>query len=82
MPALSIIIVNYKNPQLAIDCLKTIYEQTQNIDFEVIVVDNASEDSSVEMVRNSFSQVRLIANQQNVGLAHERCFEMMQIRVG
>ena len=39
---LSIIIVNYKTPHLVIDCLATVYGQTSQISFEVIVIDNAS----------------------------------------
>jgi len=42
---------------LVYDCLKSVYEQTRDIDFEVIYVDNASQDGSVEMVRGQFPDV-------------------------
>ena len=43
--------------------------QMDGTGFEVIVIDNASFDGSVEMVRNDFPQTRLIANQENRGFA-------------
>ena len=63
----SIIIVNYNTKQLLADCLKSIYEQTKNIDFEVIVSDNGSKDGSIEMLKQDFPQVILIENNANLG---------------
>jgi GT2 family glycosyltransferase len=51
------------------DCLRTVYEQTTSVPFEVIVVDNASQDGSVEMVRSAFPQAILLANPTNRGFA-------------
>jgi GT2 family glycosyltransferase len=66
---ISVVIVNWNTRDILRDCLKTIYEQTARVDFEVVVVDNASEDGSVEMVRSEFPQAVLLANQKNVGYA-------------
>jgi len=66
---LSIIIVNWKVKDLLKKCLQSIFEQTKNISFEVFVVDNASSDGSVEMVREKFPQVDLIASSENLGFA-------------
>ena len=45
---LSIIIVNYKTEELTTNCLASVYEShLQEVDFEVIVVDNASCDGSI-----------------------------------
>ncbi len=63
----SIIIVNYNTKKLLADCLRSIYEQTKDIAFEVIVSDNGSTDGSVEMVREAFPQVILIENKANLG---------------
>lgn len=63
----SIIIVAWNVRQLLRDCLKSVYEQTEDIDFEVIYVDNASVDGSVEMVEKEFPKVRIIKNQENQG---------------
>lgn len=65
----SIIIVNWNTRDLLRDCLKSVYEQTKGISFEVIVIDNASSDGSVEMVKSEFYQVVLIENKQNRGFA-------------
>jgi len=67
--ALSIIIVNWNTKQLLHNCLRSIYENAKNIDFEIIVVDNASSDGSVEMVKSEFPYIKLIENQQNLGFA-------------
>lgn len=61
----SIVIVNLNSRQLLQDCLTSVYQHTHGIMYEVIVVDNASSDGSVEMVKNQFPQVRLIENTSN-----------------
>jgi len=63
----SIIIVAWNVRKLVYDCLKSVYEQIKTIDFEVIYVDNASEDGSVEMVKEQFGDVRIIENDENKG---------------
>jgi GT2 family glycosyltransferase len=64
---LSICIVNWNVSALLRDCLKSIYQNTKDIKFEVIVVDNYSKDDSVEMVKREFPQVELIENKENAG---------------
>lgn len=64
---LSIIIVNWNTAQLLIDCLRSIFEHRPRFTFEVFVVDNASKDNSVDRVSQEFPQVRLVANQENLG---------------
>jgi GT2 family glycosyltransferase len=66
---LSIIIVNWNTRDLLTRCLQSVYDTTRNLDFKVIVVDNASTDGSQEMVRQEFPDVRLIANAENLGFA-------------
>jgi len=63
----SIIIVNYNTCQLLINCLKSIYETTFSIDYEVIVVDNASVDESQENIKTNFPQAVLIESETNLG---------------
>lgn len=65
----SIIIVSWDTCDILRDCLASIYEQTRNIAFEVIVVDNASKDGSPEMVNTEFPQAVLLANADNKGFA-------------
>jgi hypothetical protein len=64
---LAIVIVNYNVCELLRRCLHSFYASEGDYTFEVCVVDNASTDDSVIMVQNEFPQVKLIANQQNVG---------------
>jgi len=66
---LSIIIVNYNTVDYLRQCLQSIYLHPCQYTFEVIVVDNASADGSVEMVRQEFPSVRVIANRYNYGFA-------------
>ena len=69
IPAITIIIVNYKTPQLTVNCLRSVYDQTANISFEVIVVDNASGDNSREIILAAFPQVRSLQMNYNAGFA-------------
>ncbi len=66
---LSVIIVNYNVKVFLENSLISIQKAMKGIDGEVIVVDNGSDDGSVEMVRQKFQTVKLIANKNNVGFA-------------
>jgi GT2 family glycosyltransferase len=66
---LSIIIVNWNTRDILRECLRSVYQETQAINFEVIVIDNASADSSAGMVKQTFPQVILIENTTNKGFA-------------
>jgi len=65
----SVIVVNWNTKLLLRDCLASIYEQPGDVNYEVIVVDNASSDGSVEMVREEFPQIILVENSVNRGFA-------------
>lgn len=69
MKALSIIIINWNSVEYLKKCLQSIYCQNNNLDFEVIVVDNASYDGCDEFIRNEFPQVEFIQSKENVGFA-------------
>jgi GT2 family glycosyltransferase len=66
---LSILVVNWNTRDLLVDCLQSVHDTLQGLQFELLVVDNASTDGSVAMVREKFPTVRLIENQENVGFA-------------
>jgi len=66
---LSIIIVNYNTKDFLKNCLNSIIKNTQGINYEIIVVDNASSDGSLEMLKRNFSEVKLIVNKENLGFA-------------
>lgn len=63
----SIIIVNYNTKELTHNCLKSVFEQTKDISFEVIVSDNGSKDGSIDMIKSEFPQAILIENNSNLG---------------
>jgi len=64
---LSVIVVNWNTRKLLENCLFSIFKFTKGISFEVIVVDNGSIDSSPQMVKKKFPQVKLILNKENLG---------------
>ena len=78
----SIIIVAWNVRELLYNCIKSVYEQTEGISFEIIYVDNASEDGSVEIVRKEFPGVRIIENEENKGFikANNQGIEVAQGR--
>jgi len=65
-PKVSVIIVNWNGKRLLRDCLNSI-ERTEYSNFDVVVVDNGSNDGSVEMIRNEFQWVDIILNEANLG---------------
>ncbi len=66
---LSIVIVNYNVKYFLEQCLISVGRAIKNIPAEVFVVDNASSDGSVEMLREKFGWVTLIANTDNGGFS-------------
>lgn len=65
----SVSIVNFNQRALLEQCLRSIFETSEGTSLEVFVVDNASQDGSVDMVREKFPNVALIVNDQNKGYA-------------
>ncbi len=66
---LSVIIVSYNVSAFLEQCLLSVRRALAGVEGEVWVVDNASSDDSVDMVRRRFPEVNLIANKENVGFA-------------
>lgn len=67
IPRVSIVIVNWKTPKLLADCLVSIAADRGSAGFEIWVVDNNSQDESLDMLAECFPQVHVIANAENVG---------------
>jgi len=68
-PNLSILIVNWNTCELVCKCLRSVYDHSNDLSFEVIVVDNASADKSRECIEREFRQVQLIRSSENLGFA-------------
>ena len=64
----SVVIVNYNRREALSDALGSVYDQTHR-PLEVIVVDNASCDDSVEMLRTEYPSVRVISLDENLAMA-------------
>lgn len=64
----SVVIVSYNTENLLDACLSSVFKQTRCA-FEVIVIDNASTDESLQIVRSKYPDVVLVSNDQNVGFA-------------
>jgi GT2 family glycosyltransferase len=68
MPVMvSIIIVNYNGMELTRQCLRSIYSSAIACPFEIIIVDNASIDGSVDRLKNEFSNIKIVTLRKNVG---------------
>ncbi len=65
----SVIVVSYNTSDLLKACLRSVAEAENKCEIEIVVVDNASADDSVAMVRDDFPQVKLIASDVNLGFA-------------
>jgi len=66
---LSIIILNYKTQGLVKQCIKNVREATDNLDYEIIVVDNGSNDGCEKMMKENFSEIKFIQTGKNLGFA-------------
>ncbi|PIP17480.1 MAG: glycosyl transferase family 2 [Parcubacteria group bacterium CG23_combo_of_CG06-09_8_20_14_all_35_9] len=66
---LSIIILNYKTKGLVKQCIKGIKLLNLELDYEIIVVDNASQDGVGQMIKEQFSEAKFIAGKVNRGYA-------------
>ena len=77
---LSIIVVNYNTRDLTAACLQSVYAQTEGYTFELIVVDNDSNDGSATAIRERFPEARLIEPKANLGFARANNLAAAQAR--
>lgn len=65
----SIVVVNWNTRDMTLECLKTVFAGLEDVSAEVILIDNASGDGSVEAIARRFPSVKIIANAENRGFA-------------
>ncbi|MFW9263326.1 glycosyltransferase family 2 protein [Nostoc sp. CALU 546] len=65
--SVSIILVNYNGAEILLDCLNSIQKFIDIPNYEIILVDNASSDSSVELVAANYPEIRLVKQIENRG---------------
>jgi len=66
---LTITMLSFNSRDITRQALKSIYKNTKDISFEIIVADNGSNDGSVDMIKKEYSEVILIRNSRNLGFA-------------
>ena len=78
----SVTIVNWNRAKLLEECLRSIFATPLTVQYEVIVIDNASDDDSIPMMRARYPQVCLIRNSKNLGFgrAHNQAMTVAQGR--
>lgn len=67
-PLVSVIIVNYNGRHYLRDCIESLKSGVHG-NIEIIFVDNGSKDSSIEFVRESYPEIKIVDNGANLGLA-------------
>ena len=80
-PRVSIVIVNWKTPRLLADCLESLQKDSAYDRFEIWVVDNASGDESVAMLKERYPLVHVIANTENEGFS-KGCNQAIPLTTG
>lgn len=66
---LFIVILNWKQYELTAQCLRSILNSEASL-YEIVVIDNNSEDGSVDKLRSEFGEdIQLLVNNQNIGFA-------------
>ena len=66
-PAVSVIIVSYNTCDMTCACIKSVLAEGKDVDQEVIVIDNCSNDSSADAIAQQFPSVTLIRSKDNLG---------------
>lgn len=71
MPKVTIIIVNYNTEDLIVDCIESIIKSKPKLEYEIIVIDNASTDGSLPLLKRMKDKfrIKLTENDRNVGFA-------------
>jgi hypothetical protein len=71
LPLISVLIITWNRKEDTLETIRSTYEQAYR-NFEIIVVDNGSTDGTVEAIRQAYPEVRLVALDQNMGVASGR----------
>lgn len=69
MSQLDIVLVSYNTAEYTKRAIESVYAETHDTDFKIIMVDNDSKDNSVELIANEFPQVEIIQTGANLGFA-------------
>jgi GT2 family glycosyltransferase len=69
MPEVSVLLVGYRTREELGRCLPSLFDNSPDVDMEVVLVDNASDDGTDELVQSTYPQIKLISLERNIGFA-------------
>ncbi len=64
---ISVILVSYNTAQMSVDALDCLFRSEGDFELEVFVIDNASQDNSVDLISSKYPDIKLLKNETNVG---------------
>ncbi len=67
-PLVSVLIISYNTRQMTLDCIRSVIDQT-TVPYELIVMDNASEDGSAQAIAEAFPDIMFLPETENHGFA-------------
>lgn len=68
MPKVVVVVLTWNKLSDTLECLDSLVEQNYS-DFEILIVDNASNDETVDVIKSKYKNIRVIVNQSNLGYA-------------
>jgi GT2 family glycosyltransferase len=80
MPDLTISIINYRTKDLTAKCLDSILKKDWKVKYQIFLVDNNSEDGSVEFFKQKYPKIKLITSKQNLGFAGGHNLVLKQLK--
>ena len=66
----SVVLVNFNGQDFIRECLDAVFETVSSYDFDVIVVDNASSDDSLDIIKGYGDRLTLVENSENTGFSY------------
>lgn len=66
---LSIILVNFNSLDYTLNCIQSIYDSNLSINFEIVLIDNASDNNPQGIVLEKFPAIRYYKNDENLGFS-------------
>ncbi|MFN8576633.1 MAG: glycosyltransferase family 2 protein [Candidatus Sericytochromatia bacterium] len=75
---LIVAIVTFNSSDIIYNCLKSIVEKTKDLNYKIVIIDNNSNDNTTEIIKNSYPEIYIIENENNIGFgkANNKIFEL------